>query len=770
MSVEISQAFATSSETISDFFQRPGVGYYIPLYQRPYSWDTENIEQLIADISSGVEALIADENNIRFLGTVILVKESNAIVNINPQDRKALPTRIDNVIDGQQRISTIALLACLLYQRLYEISGRLPKDSKYDGLREAVDDYLATLIELFSFDLRRGIPSRKPIIIRGAVDGWTFDGDDNNYPSEVSYFLASFIRAVTNKSAFPQIPKSSLVGKNLTKMNSLLNNVDKAYDSNSNNENFPLAWDIIKGMKQVELWSYERDELVEIVNNRSNPLSVNDKRVCSLVQLFAFCHYLLQRCCFTLNEPVSEDWAFDMFQSLNATGTPLTALETFKPLVVNIVNSPGRNSDDKFKNSKSEFKGSKSEKYFTIVESLLAPLSSASSKNKLTNDYLTLFALTYDATKLSTHFSAQRRWLTETYNKSECLEDKEEFIQRMANVATYWEKVRKFDPKKQLPIPGTEEALATERKEAELCVLYLQSAGHKMANTILSRFYSLVIRERSGAHNDFVFACKAVAAFFTLWRSALPNAGLDEVYRKLLREKMSWKQGDSQLTVQKLKKSFREILNDKDIGTKEEWKKKATQYLRYNEAKAVCKFALFITSHYTIEDRDNPGLMKIGRLGSSTSYLEPTKWIDEDFKSIEHVAPQKKKPLPDAEWDRTLYENDDYQQIGNLLLLPTEINSSASNKGWLEKWIYYRHLAETDPDNLAALKKEAEDNGVNLRDETIDLLKKTQHKHHIIPIVQLGATGQWNKSFVEKRTDRICDILWERIYEWLAEG
>jgi hypothetical protein len=37
-----------------------------------------------------------------------------------------------------------------------------------------------------------------------------------------------------------------------------------------------------------------------------------------------------------------------------------------------------------------------------------------------------------------------------------------------------------------------------------------------------------------------------------------------------------------------------------------------------------------------------------------------------------------------------------------------------------------------------------------------------------IPIVQLGATGQWDKSCVEKRTERICDILWERIYEWLA--
>jgi len=760
MSVEISQAFATSSETISDFFQRPGVGYYIPLYQRPYSWEKENIDQLIADISSGVDALLADENNIRFLGTVILVKESNPNVNINPQDRKALPTRIDNVIDGQQRISTIALLACLLYQQLYEISGRLPKDIKYDGLREAVDDYLATLIELFSFDLRRGSPSRKPIIIRGAVDGWTFDGDDKNYPSEVSSFLASFIRAVTNKSTFPPIPTGSLVGKNLKRMNSLLNNVEKAYDSNSNDKNFPTAWEIINKMKQVELWSYERPELVEIVNNRTNPLSVNDKRVCSLVQLFAFCHYLLQRCCFTLNEPVSEDWAFDMFQSLNATGTPLTALETFKPLVVNIVNSQSKKRE--------EFKGSKLEKYFTLVENLLAPLSSASSKNKLTNDYLTLFALTHDATKLSTLFSEQRKWLTETYNKFESLEEKEEFVHRMGDLATYCEKVRKFKPNGLSFIPETEKVQDPHRKEAALCVLYLQDAGHKMANTILSRFYSLVIRNQPQADTEFVFACKAVAAFFTLWRSALPNAGLDEVYRKLLREKMSWEKGNYQLTVQELKKYLRGELQDKEIGTKAEWKKKATQYLRYNEAKAVCKFALFVTSHDTISDQTNPGLMKIGTSGSS-SYLEPTKWVSEDFKSIEHVAPQKPKlPVGGADWDTALYENDDYEQIGNLLLLPTEINSSVSNKAWIEKWIYYRHLAETDPENLASLRNEAEDNGVELKDTTIDLLKKTQHKHHIIPIVQLGATGQWNKSFVQKRTERICDILWERIYEWLA--
>lgn len=763
MSVDISQAFITSSETISYFFQRPELGYYIPLYQRPYSWDTENIEQLMSDISHGVEALLDDyDNNIRFLGTVILVKESNPLANIKPQDKRAFPKKIDNVIDGQQRISTIALLACLLYQRLYQIREKLPKDNNYDGLREAVDGYLATLLELFSFDLRRGSPSRKPIIIRGAVDGWTFDGDEAHYQSEVSSFLASFISAVTNKSKFPQIPTGSLVGKNLRKMNSLLNNVEKAYDSTSNDEYFPPAWDLLDNkISQIDLWNYERPELVEIVKNRSNPMSLNEMRVCSLVQLFVFCYYLLQRCCFTLNEPGSEDWAFDMFQSLNATATPLTALETFKPLVVNTVNS---------KNEKNgRFEGSNSEKYFNLVEQLLAPLSSASSKNKLTKDYLTLFALTQNATKLSTLFSEQRKWLTKTYNNFKSLEEQEEFIHRMGNLATYWEKVRKFDPNRQLVIPETENVADPHRKEAALCVLYLKDAGHKMANTILSRFYALVIRGEPNADNEFVFACKAVAAFFTLWRSALPNAGLDEVYRKLLRNQMSWEKGDSGLTVQKLKTSFMKLLTEQEIGTKNDWNKKALHYLRYDNAKAVCKFALFITSHDTISDTSNPGLMKPGTSGSSRSYLEPNQWGSDDFKSIEHVAPQKPELLPGNDWDTALYENNnDYEQIGNLTLLPTEINSSAGNKRWIEKWIYYRHLAERDPDNVAALKQEAANNGVNLKDSTVNLLKNTSYKSHIEPIVQLGSAGRWDKSFVEKRTERICDILWDRLNAWLT--
>ena len=771
--VDISKAFNTSSEKVSDFFQRPGISFYIPLYQREYSWDKENIDQLIEDICRGVDAALSDDGNIHFLGAIILVTEKNPKANINPRDNRALPSRIDNVIDGQQRISTISLLACFLYQKLYEHKNKLPNDDTYSGFVEAIDKYLRILLEVFSVDLNRGNPTRKPIIIRASVDGWTFDGNDDNYKSDISSFIAAFIRAVEEKTEFPKPPKNSLVGTNLKRINSLFKEVEKAYELNS--EGFSPAWKILQHMSEDDLWNYERLELKSLINECKQKVEDKDnltqkqKRACSLVQMFAFCHYLLERCCFTLIEPSSEDWAFDMFQSLNATGTPLTALETFRPLVVNFVDTNGRKASD----SNQNFKGSKSEEYFAKVEQLFSPLKSASSKNKLTNDYLTLFGTTYDGGKKpSRQFTAQRKWLTDKYKECDSSDQKEEFIRRMGDLATYWENVLKFEPKLSSFIPRTQEVDQVDSKLAALCVLYLQDAGHKMAHTILSRFYSLILRNTSQEDKDvaenFVLATKKVAAFFTLWRSALPNTGLDEIYRKLLREQMSWEKGDSQLNTEELKTYFTKILEEKGIGTKNEWIGKAVQYLRYDNAKAVCKFSLFITAHDTIPDPNELGMMKKGIPGSSTSYLEPSQWIAEDLSTIEHIAPQKK--TDEGNWDDALYSaNDDYEQIGNLTLLPTKINSSASNKGWTEKFIYYQHLAETDPDKLSALKLKADENGINLNDSTIDLLKKASHQHHIKPIVELGEDGKWDKSFVEKRTRCICDILWDRMDEWLSE-
>jgi len=748
--MDISRVFTNKSESVANFFQQPGIGYYIPMYQREYSWDSENIDQLIEDICSGVVDIVDGSNEqIHFMGTLILVTETKPIENIRPIDQRALPSRIDNVIDGQQRISTIALLACQLYQKLYQSKQNLPTDEEFSGLSEAIDTYLTTLQELFSVDLLRGNPKRKPIIIRASVDQWTLDGEDDNYKSDIASYLSRFIRAIHSNSSFPKPSTSSLVGKNIKKIDSLLKKVEKAHESSE--LNFPLAWDILERFKQTDLWNYERPELVQKFQDQSTRMSTEGRKFCTLVQLFAFCHYLLQRCCFTIIQPISDVRAFDMFQSLNATGTPLTAFETFRPLVVNYVESTGN-----------RYKDSKSEKYLELVDQLLSSPRSAQAKNKLTDEFLTLFSLANDGLKLSKQFSAQRRWLNSSY---EIAVDKDEFISRMGKMATYWSKVVDFNPVSHSVISGIQNLDESEKLLATLCILFLQKANHKMANSILSRFYSTVIENVQGSDLEFARACKIIVAFFILWRSAFSNSGLDEVYRKLLREHLSWQRGNQCLSSQFLANHLRQILTDKGIRTKNEWVEKAKDYLSYDESNVVCRFVLFLVAEDTIPDPQDPGLMKIGTPGCTPPYLTPQRWTSDELGTVEHIAPQN--PECHSSWDPELYQNESYQRIGNLTLLPVEINSSLSNKGWCEKYIYYQHLSETDPTKLENLASQAQAQGINLNSDAIALLKKTSTKHHILPIIQIGATGNWNKDLVDRRSKRICEITWDRLSDWL---
>lgn len=76
-SINIENSFITENRSVYTFMSQTGQGLYIPLYQRDYSWDSDNIEQLLEDISKGIEriASVSDEKEIRFLGTIITVIE-----------------------------------------------------------------------------------------------------------------------------------------------------------------------------------------------------------------------------------------------------------------------------------------------------------------------------------------------------------------------------------------------------------------------------------------------------------------------------------------------------------------------------------------------------------------------------------------------------------------------------------------------------------------------------------------------------------------------
>ena len=751
--MDITKAFEVNSLTVYDFFTRGRTGYNIPQYQRPYSWDAENVDQLMDDICSGMFDVLNNENEIHFMGTVItVVDEDFDRREPDPLRKRAHPTRTENIIDGQQRISTISVLACCLYQSLKEIDDKLPDQEEYDSLKEATLNYLSSLYNLFSYNLEtRGNPPRKPILIREGEDEWILDSTEKvSYKSEVTGFLADFIESADTDTGFPNVQSPSQLSDNIDKIQQWLEEVKTAHTFSEGNV-FPSAYQIIQKINQKEFWDYPRTEdgtsIVDSVNAKNN-------EVCTLIQLLGFSYYLLKCCCFTSIVPTSEVRAFDMFQSLNATGTPLTALETFKPLVINFVQLQG-----------SDFSDSVVKDNFSKVENLFEKLRSASSKNQRTNEYLTLLAQTYEGEKLARQFSKQRSWLTKAFEASQ---DKENFVRKMSDIAVYSKQfIYSTSPTSiSSAIAGTvgqDIAQSKDTQEASLCLLYLIDAKHKMAHTILSRFYSVARNSSSSFEKrDFLLSCKSVSAFFTLWRSALIRKYPDSEYRKILQNEMCWSE-DRSFTVDELNRRFRAVLEGYDISIKSDWVDKASQNLRYSTSKALCKFVLFISSQDTIPDPNRLGLMTTGTQNSTSNYLGSSQWISSNLETIEHVAPQERT----AEWDLNIYEDESYDKIGNLTLLPSKVNTSASNKGWIEKYIYYRYLSEINPSNAENLRQVAIDSGVTLSESTMKFLGESSFHHHILPIVQLGTDGTWDKNFIYERSRRICEVVWDKLYSWL---
>ncbi len=76
--------------------------YHIPAYQRPYAWTTEETNTLFDDLYSFFISESEEENY--FLGSIVLIKENT--------------NRKSDVIDGQQRLTTLTILFSVLADNL----------------------------------------------------------------------------------------------------------------------------------------------------------------------------------------------------------------------------------------------------------------------------------------------------------------------------------------------------------------------------------------------------------------------------------------------------------------------------------------------------------------------------------------------------------------------------------------------------------------------------------------------------------------------------
>lgn len=93
--------------------------YNIPIYQRPYSWGTKEVKQLLSDINESFILYlnhsdeIQDNELIIFTGTLFIKFDKNVKNTYSVYD----------IVDGQQRITTFTLILMVLLNQLYRVNS-----------------------------------------------------------------------------------------------------------------------------------------------------------------------------------------------------------------------------------------------------------------------------------------------------------------------------------------------------------------------------------------------------------------------------------------------------------------------------------------------------------------------------------------------------------------------------------------------------------------------------------------------------------------------
>lgn len=106
-------ALKIESEDIDIESLLTGKFFKIPRFQRPYSWDDENIQDLWNDVmSAGGEDY--------FIGSMVVYHESKQEL---------------SVVDGQQRLTTITLLLCAIRDAFKEVG----EEDLAEGLHQLVE-------------------------------------------------------------------------------------------------------------------------------------------------------------------------------------------------------------------------------------------------------------------------------------------------------------------------------------------------------------------------------------------------------------------------------------------------------------------------------------------------------------------------------------------------------------------------------------------------------------------------------------------------------
>lgn len=796
MAVDPKTIFEAISKSPMELLADRGLGLYIPSYQRPYSWDKDKVSRLIEDISHGFKMLVKSDDSFTFLGTVITIHDINNST-VQPIVRADVPSKVLTVIDGQQRMTTLLLVCIALHNSLNLAHKQFLKKTKsitaeYEKLSNAPDsdaslseleshvtaiewldgqtrEVLSALSETFYEKYSFGKSPLYPRMIRSIDDQWSKGTATRKYDSPIANLIFNYITEI-DKADYEVVEykpikrNNSMEGEEaIVDRFTQLMKIFKSLISNRSTtldeiEEIPDISDIYASDLLQEGLLNHLAPVANILNLPSNEKEFFDK-LCILV---FYARYVLHRVVLTVVKGKNEDYAFTIFESLNTTGEPLTAFETFKPRVVNAVGL-------------ANYETSQEKSLMDQVAEYLCVFSVGPELQKATKELLIHFFSSYSGLRISGRLAEQRSELKTAFEETA---NQLTFIKMLSHCANFKKYIWESDSYSDLSkVFGSMQLSPTSK----LGLKFFKDINHTIVIPILTLFYSQILdaqsdEEKIARFKDFEDALKAMVAFSTLWRaSRRGTGGIDNEYREFLSK------DDMPSGLPKLAKIY---MNDQIINInlfKAELKSRLLDLNRkgklidkdnfvsisshlpiYSSAKKVAKLLLLAAHHDAVIDSAYEGLLVKGR-SSSNPCLDIDSYIDDRNLSLEHIAPQSNN----GTWDVAIYENGELKDtLGNLVLISHDLNSSLGNRVWAEKRIFYKVVGAQDPNEAAKVLNEAASiNNIRFGDLTKDLLAAQKYMPNLVTLGNM--TKPWTSDFIVTRSKRLYELAWDELIKWL---
>ncbi|MFA0333051.1 DUF262 domain-containing protein [Vibrio sp. 10N.222.54.B2] len=770
--------FKAEPQSVFDVIcERKTTGFYMPAYQRPYSWEESHIRDLFSDCENVFRNLLESADAIIFLGSILSVDDS-AATTIYPIAKRHTPTHIKLIIDGQQRLSTLLLIILCLNERLRILLPSLKKviNSETD---DDIIDVLAALREMVSqliidtsnttveTTAEHAVHKYLPKVIRSQVDCWGKDSKKACYESPLSEVLIAY-----QKHVIEQDDSSVLKPLELSKLNDsskrVVNNIKeirKQLDCIQRGFEFKLpGGEIEEKINISDLVGIETlDTCLDFpVDEDLLRASELHPKVAEVIYISAFAKFLLHRVCLTYVEVNNESYAFDMFEALNTTGEPLTAIETFVPKVIEHIGN-------RRKDAVPEEELDKSMSILNCVTDRFESIIKSKEKNDKTKALILAFVRAYQGKVKITSLRDQRDAMLKSYENCH-YNNKDEYLFQLSSTASFL-----FDHW-QVSVPEVGRLVEEEERDvANVCLRYLVDMKHDIVQSLLVQFILLdeKYEEVGTEFSNFVKVLKAVTAFSVLWRAMSGGAdGIDSVYKKLHERGMTESDQPYQLckgslnsemfNVDALKAFFRRELEEK-ISSKgspkdhvnEQWLDICSKQPILTKSKSIKLLLLASFDGVELKDRDYYLSDK-----PNAQYLTSTMWEvisgKEAIKKVFNGGPI------DGWGDEAIANPEEFNKLGNVLVDARNGISSSNPPSWYNLRQYM----------LQALKNDSIENIDNILSAESIVTSEAKRNASVLMLEKKFAditfAEQWNKQAIDERTTLMLTNAWRNLIGWLS--